>query len=152
MLDPKDFDKSKPLPTADIKANIENDGLVQHHSYQVIPTEVDKNEFMYSIRVSYLIKWSKKLTTLSYQSFPWHELIIAIATLLAGASLSALIAEVPLNSSLGVLFYVVHPPIIVGLSVSYFFIRSKKISNTIEIVTEINDEVKSLLKEDYESR
>lgn len=147
MVGPEDFDDlNKSLPTADIKATIEENEIYQQHTYPILPTVQDSEDYMYSIRVSTLDRWRSKINNLIKNKFPWHELLLAISTLLAGAILSALISNIKLNTDLGILFYVVLPPIFLATLVAYFFVRYNSVHSPTEQLSEVKDELEVLVK------
>lgn len=127
-LNPQDFETAGSFPTADIKAQTDGENLTVNHSYSVVTPDEDKKEYMVTIRASSLNSWRKKLETLTGKSFPWAEVLLAVASLGAGSILSALISDVALSTCKGKFFYIFLLPITTAVIVAYCFVRS--ISNT----------------------
>jgi len=127
-LNPQDFETAGAFPTADIKAQADGENLIVNHSYAVVTPDEDKKEYMVTIRASSLNSWREKLEKLTGKSFPWSEVLLAVASLGAGSILSALISDVALSTLKGKFFYIFLPPITAAVIVAYCFVRS--ISNT----------------------
>lgn len=142
MIDPDTFDNRViSLPVADIVAKIDGEKLVQQHNYTVIPTADDQNDFMISIRANSLRKWRAKLGQISVINFPWAEILLAIAAIIIGATLSAIISGVELDSIKGIFFYVVLPPIGAASFISQIFIRSSSTAKSSQIARDLIEEI-----------
>jgi hypothetical protein len=64
------------------------------------------------------------LDEVTRQRIPIGEALLGVATLTAGGSLSAVISNVTLDSTLGIAFYVVSPMVAVGCGVAYGMLRA----------------------------
>ncbi len=107
-------------PTADIQAPPVDRAVTVTRTYPVRQPEEDWNDYHVVVRATVLRKVRKRLGTLSGYSHQRPEMLLGLATLCAGAALSALVSGVPLGSAKGALFYVLMPFIASGTGALYF--------------------------------
>ena len=97
--------------TAVLKEPEDEKGAAVWESNPLKLPEEDWNDFRVGVRAS-VLKWCRqKLQDIQVRGFPWGEVLLGVATLTAGAVISAVIADVSLNSKRGVWFFVILPPI-----------------------------------------
>ena len=133
-------------PTADISLIEDEKGVIQTESFPVIPKKNDKDDFVRPVKMSDLKKILTLIQAIKSDKIQWDEVAIGVATLGFGASISALLSDVKIATTLGKIFYILTP--IISFSITVFVIMYKimkhKIvsssANTIEeIVTNYTD-------------
>lgn len=110
-------------PTADIRLEQTDDGIVQTELSRVIPRPIDENDFSTPVKISDLKKIQDQVEQLQNKSINWEEISIGVATLGFGATLSALITPISLTHELGKLFYIFLP--IISCSLTIYVIMHK---------------------------
>lgn len=157
MINPEEFSSAQSMPTADIKAVTEGDGDIKvQHSYKLVNSKNDENDYLVSVRASLIAGWRVKLNKLTKTKFPWAEMLLAIASLGAGAIASAVISGVSLIGKsnavdgVGFFFYVITPPITLTCLVAYFFVRHIEVESAKSVATALLDEI-PLVEIDKES-
>lgn len=110
-------------PAADVQAPQVGEGNQVTYTYPIRQPEEDFNDFQVGVRASLLKRCRGRLQTVATQRFPLSELLLGVATLTAGAALSAVISRVQLGSWRGVVFFVILPMIAVGSGVAYGMLR-----------------------------
>lgn len=108
---------------ADVQIAAGDERAVVTQSFPLRQPEEDWNDFQVGVRASVLRTSRAKLEQIARDRFPWGELLLGLATLTVGSSLSAVISGVTLNSGLGVLFFVIAPPISAASLVAYVMLR-----------------------------
>ena len=122
-LKPEEFETAISFPVADIHAQTDGVDMRVNHSYPVVTPDEDKKEFIVAIRASSLRSWRLRLSTLNGKKIPWPEFFLAVSSLGIGSILSAIASDVKLATFKGTFFYLILPPITVGVIVSYIFVR-----------------------------
>lgn len=112
-------------PTADIKLKQDESGITQTESFPVIPKNNDVNDFIRPVKMSDLKKIFNQAKAIKTNEFQWDELAISISSLGFGGTLSALSSGVKLDSTLGIIFYILFP--IVSFASAVFVIMFKKL-------------------------
>ncbi|EVT83465.1 hypothetical protein [Vibrio parahaemolyticus] len=142
MINPEQFSSARSMPTADIKAVASDNGdITLQHSYKLVNSPVDESDYVVPLRASIMLGWRSKLEKLTTKKFPWAEVLLAMASLGAGAIASSIISGVKLADNLGVLFYVVTPCITLGAIVAYFFVRHIEMVSSSTVAQAILDEM-----------
>ena len=143
-MEPEEIDIPPPnivlKPTADIALLKDDSGVVQSESYAVIPKNNSKNEYLRPVKMSDLLRIKKQAATITEQNVKWDEFALGISTLGFGSTLSALASSVALNTTLGVLFYIISPVLSFSLAVfvvMYKVLRTKTDKNSAEIILQI---------------
>lgn len=126
-------------PTADIILTPDENGVVQHESFAVIPRNA-RNDFMRPMKMSDINKIKSEAYKLKGNQFDWDELGIGIASLGFGATLSAIASKLPLNDALGIAFYIVSP--IISFSslvfiIMYKLLKKQKASSCADMICNI---------------
>jgi hypothetical protein len=106
-------------------------------TFPILQPGEDWNDFQVGVRASVLRRARERLSSQSLQRVPVPELLLGTATLTAGASLSALVAEVDLSSIRGGLFYILAPIIAVGTATAYGFMRHIRSLSSEQLAKEI---------------
>ncbi|CAH7233005.1 conserved hypothetical protein [Vibrio chagasii] len=141
MINPEEFNSVQSMPTADIKAVAEDGDVTVQHSYKLVNSAKDENDYLVSVRASLIAGWRSKLGALKDSKFPWAEMLLAIASLGAGAIASAIISGVKLSDSVGLFFFVITPPITIGCFVAYFFVRHIEVESAKSVATSVLEEM-----------
>lgn len=127
MSDPLDFKASvDSLPAADIKASDaqnQDSPFFTKRTFPVRITNEDREDFIMEIRASQLSKARGRLEKMSKSQFPWHELLLAVATTSLGAFLGGLAGNLVLTDDIGIIFLVIFPIIGAATFVAYFLLR-----------------------------
>jgi len=110
-------------PTADISLIEDEKGIVQTESFPVIPRKNNVDDFVRPVKMSDLKKILSVTQTIKLAKIQWDEVAIGIATLGFGASISAVLSNVEIATTLGKIFYIVAP--IISFSTSVFVIMHK---------------------------
>lgn len=110
-------------PAADVKAPQVGEGSQVTYTYPIRQPEEDFNDFQVGVRASLLKRCRERLRAVTKEPFPLPELLLGVSTLTIGATLSAVISGVSLNSWRGVLFFVTMPAVAVGSGVAYGMLR-----------------------------
>lgn len=108
----------------------------------ITPKEYLIEEFI-EIRKGSLDEIENILQEIQTEKWPLGEILLSIASLCIGSSISALCSNVKLDSSLGKLMYILLPIIGVSCLISYFFIRNNQLKN----IQEVGKQIKKLLPE-----
>jgi len=143
-LKPEEFETSASFPAADIKAQNDGEDMHINHSYPVVTPDIDKNEFMVTIRASSLRAWQNKLSKLKSKLFPWAEILLAASSLCLGAILSAIVSDISISTTKGKFFYVILPPLAAAAIVAYFFVRHTENLSTSVIAETLLDEMPNI--------
>ena len=114
---------AQSMPTADISLVEDEKGVTQTESYPVIPKKNDSGDFVRPVKMSDLKRIDAEMISLKAGKIQWDELATAVAMLGFGASISALMSDVLIDSTLGVIFYVATP--IVSFSAVMFVVMYK---------------------------
>ncbi len=81
-------------PTADISLQEESEGLVQNESYPVIPKTKNTEDFVRPIKMSDIKRIYDISKELIKSKIKWDQILLAVATLGFGATISALLSEI----------------------------------------------------------
>jgi hypothetical protein len=122
------------IPTADIHLPT-SPGDYRHAAYPVKRPEEEINEFMVECRATTLIRCRDKLSAIRDSSFPWHEILLAIASLVIGTSLGALSSEITYTNNPGLwrFLFMLLPSVGLSAGIAYFFLRHQ--SNKLNVAT-----------------
>lgn len=110
-------------PTADIALSEQKDGIIQNESFQVIPKSSDSSDFMRPLKMSDIRKIEDLAKNLQTSSIHWDEVLLAVASLGFGSTLSALLSDTKLDTSNGIIFFVIVP--IISFSATVFVVMYK---------------------------
>lgn len=135
MQPPKPSVISLPAADVTIPRDRGSDGVITKQFPIRVP-EVERNEFMVSVRASSLKRARKRILLMQPESFPWHDLALAICTLSIGSFLGALAADIKPDEWKYIFFYSLMPVVGSGSGISYFFLRKKP---TVEIRQHIEE-------------
>ena len=125
------------LPSSDFTAD-ELPERIEYQAYPVRKPEEDLNDFLIQVRASTLRRCRSRLVQLSHSTFPWHEVLLGISSLTAGAYLGALTSDnISKNSSQAIFFFTILPIIAVAAFVAYLFLRRSTLKESSEIGGEV---------------
>ena len=133
-------------PSADIKLSQENEGIIQNESFPVIPKKLDKEDFYRTIKHSELTTIDTYADKLIQGKIKWDEIIMTICATGFGATISALISNVKLDTALGIIFYIVVPILSVAGAVFVIMFKFMKRSNEQSFAQTIKNIVKPHLE------
>ena len=125
------------IPAADITAEVTSGQLTTTRTYAVKQLGEDQNDFMLYVEASKLHKCRRKLQSITEVSFPIAEVLLGVATLCAGASLGALTTDIKLDSSKGMIFFILLPVVAVGCTVAFAFYRHYTAKSAAQIATDV---------------
>ena len=126
------------IPTADVRLPM-GPGDYRHAAYPVKRPEEELNEFIVECRATTLMRCREKLVAIRDSSFPWHEILLAIASLTIGTSLGALSSEISYtgNPILWKFLFMLLPVIGLGTGIAYAFLRYQNTKGTAATAREI---------------
>lgn len=110
-------------PTADISLSAVGSGVIQNESYPIIPKNNSKDDYLRPVKMSDIFKIKNEAVKITNEKIKWDEIALGVSTLGFGASLSAFISGVVLNSGKGVLFYIISP--VISFSLAVFVVMYK---------------------------
>ncbi|HAT4245993.1 hypothetical protein LIZ77_05480 [Clostridium perfringens] len=110
-------------------------------TYQIKQPNEYLNDFMVSLRASEIKKVRGLCDDAKKSSFPWNEILLAIATTFLGCILGALVSNIQLNSLKGIIIYILGGVIASGTLVAYFFVRK----NAIDDINRLADNIKEYI-------
>ena len=109
---------------ADIRAPAD-DAAIMTRTYPIRQPVDDWNDFQVGVWASVLNRCRDRLDAIKGQKYRYGEILLGVSTLAVGASLSAWISGVLLDSPKGVAFFVMTPMIAVGCGVAYLIHRGE---------------------------
>lgn len=124
-------------PAADVRAPQVGEGNQVTYTFPIRQPEEDFNDFQVGVRASLLKRCRARLRSISGDRFPLPEVLLGIATLTAGATFSAVISGVQLDSWRGVVFFVILPMVAVGSGVAYGMLRHFSLRTTQQLAEDI---------------
>jgi hypothetical protein len=129
---------AEPLPVADVEANEASEASknVEYEAYPVRKPEEDLSDFKIQVRASTLIRCRTKLAKVAQSRFPWHEVLLALSTLAAGAFLGALPAGLQAGTAGAIFFYTILPVVAVASFVAYLFLRRAMLRDPADIAAD----------------
>lgn len=132
-----------PLPAADVEANVasEASGNVEYEAYPVRKPEEDLSDFKVQVRASTLMRCRTKLNTVAKSRFSWHEVLLALSTLAAGAFLGALPSGLKAGTASAIFFYTILPIVAVASFVAYLFLRRAMLRDPADIAADVLEEL-----------
>jgi len=133
-------------PSADIKLSQENEGIIQNESFPVIPKKLDKEDFYRTIKHSELTTIDTYADRLIEGKIKWDEIVMTICATGFGATISALISKVKLDTALGIIFYIIVPILSVSGAVFVIMFKFMKRSNEQSFAQTIKNIVKPHLE------
>ena len=116
-------------PTADISLVEDEKGVVQKESFPVIPKKNNADDFVRPVKMSDLKKILSITKTIKLTKVQWDEVALGIANLGFGASISAILSNVEIKTTLGTIFYIITP--IISFSSTVFVIMHKVMKHKI---------------------
>lgn len=128
-------------PVADVHAPQAGEGNQVTYTYPIRQPERDLNDFQVGVRASVLKRCRSRLSSASGSTFPLADLLLGVATLTAGAFLSALVSDVCLDSWRGKLFYIISPIVAVGTGVAFVFVRKSYDRSCHEAARDVLDDL-----------
>lgn len=123
--------KIESKPSADIKLSQGNEGIIQNESFPVIPKNLDKKEFYRTVKHSELFTIDSHGSKLLEGKTKWDEIIMTLCGIGFGATISALFSSVKLETTLGIIFFILIP--ILSFSGSVFVIMFKLMNRNHEL-------------------
>lgn len=115
--------KIESKPSADIKLSQGNEGIIQNESFPVIPKKLDKGDFYRTVKHSELSIIDSHANKLLEGKTKWDEIIMTVCATGFGATISALFSSVKLETTLGIIFFILIP--ILSFSGTVFVIMFK---------------------------
>ena len=137
----------------DIQDNLDMNTLVDDAAD--ISTGNIRNSGVMELRQTNVVKFDQKIESVAVDSrniekiysickdasskrTPWTDVMLGIASLFAGAFISAIISGIPIeNSFKSIIFYILSPMIAVGCGVAFFFNRKNEGSDVHDIAKHI---------------
>jgi hypothetical protein len=110
-------------PSADIKLSQGNEGIIQNESFPVIPKKLDKGDFYRTVKHSELCTIDSHASKLLEGKTKWDEIIMTVCAIGFGATISSLFSSVKLETTLGIIFFILIP--ILSFSGTVFVIMFK---------------------------
>lgn len=125
MSDPIEIPAANAVakPTADISLSAVGSGMIQNESYPIIPKNNSKDDYLRPVKMSDIIKIKCEAVKISNEKIKWDEFALGVSTLGFGASLSAIISGVVLNTVNGIIFFIISP--IISFSLAVFVVMYK---------------------------
>lgn len=127
--------------------NISNGGLIELRQTNVV--KFDQKIESFAIDSRNIVKLHAICEKVSLQRFPWADVLLGIASIFAGAFISAFASGVSLEWSVrSVVFYILSPVLAVGCGVAYFFTRKIEEAD----VHELAEHIREYLPHAYEDK
>lgn len=146
------IETASSLPVADATLSTNSKIVTTNYEYPVKQAEEDKNDFIVEVKASKLRKVRSKLELLANERFPLYECLLGIASAFLGAFLSGLASDMVLNSSKGIIIFIVCPIVATGTGVAYFYQRRISVNPPKVLINDIMDDLadpdKAIGKED----
>src|SRR4051794_1288738 len=98
-----DFGAAESLPAADVKAGSEPPTVYSSRAYPVRRPVEDSADFVVEVMASTLRKARSRLTRAMGDGLPWGEILLALASILIGAFLGALPADMAAHPWLAII-------------------------------------------------
>ena len=143
-------DNSPTFPTAppiasqkaaDIHATDVGEKPQVSYSFPILKPGEDWNDFQILVRASVLRRTRARLTEHAKQRWPIPEILLGVATLAIGASLSAIVAEVTIGTNKGFWFFIAAPVVAVGTATAYGFLKHYNAKDNKQMAKETLDEL-----------
>lgn len=142
-LDFNQQESIESLPVADISApHGGSEVSTTNRNFTVKIPQKDADDFIVEVNASNLTCIRDKATSyLEEQRFLSAELLLGVGCVLIGALLTALLSRVPLDSTNGVVFYIMAPVFAVGLIAKYSSDRKLQMRTGDDLAKDILSEV-----------
>ena len=142
-LDFNQQESVESLPIADISAPHGGSNVsTTTRNFTVKISQKDADDFVVEVNASDLTHIRDKATSyLEEQRFLSAELLLGFGCVSIGATLSALLSRVPLDSTNGFVFYIIAPVFAVGLIVKYSSDRKLQMRTGNDLAKDILSEI-----------
>jgi len=137
-------------PSADIKLSQGTEGIIQNESFPVIPKKLDKGDFYRTVKHSELSTIDSHAGRLLEGKIKWDEIIMTICAIGFGAIISALFSSVKLDTTLGIIFFIVIPILSFSGAVFVIMFKLMKRNNERNFAQEIKNIVEPHLSKSEE--
>lgn len=121
------------LPSADVTFSEEKEQVKTTVSHPVLIPKEYIEDSMIQIRSSSLKRWTSKIKKVENSKINYSDLFLSLGMVGAGAIISALLADIKIDSTLGIIFYVV-VPVVSAICLAIFYFKRKENSTNIETI------------------